>query len=421
MAHVPTEVNAGTGSRSSCGAADPLFILSCHRSGSTLLRFALDTHPAIYCPPELFLGNAAFSLVTLLSGLNAKIFEKEEAVSPQFSGILTQTRQIITDQMSLHAARRGKRLWCEKTPDNMEYLDLIHVLFPQAKYLCLYRHCLDVVKSALEISDKIPALLPFLYASRGQLMTALIRYWTEWNGRLLRFEAAHPERCHRIYYEALVSDPVPSFTGLFSFLELDWDERLIDSIFSSEHDPGVEDFKVRSRNKIHQDSLGSGRDLSLGGVPEKTLAAMRQLLEDLDYPPTPQRHTGPRVGEQREEKRELGAPPGVAWLFENHLSALFKAEPQLAGWIGSSYQFVIKGEGGGQWGVDIRDGKARVFAGTLPAACTINISSSDLTEIVGGRLVPLAALRDGRLRIEGAAKGESLLRLLELFSRGRTS
>ena len=38
---------------------DPVFILTASRSGSTLLRFILDTHPDFACPPETHLLHAA--------------------------------------------------------------------------------------------------------------------------------------------------------------------------------------------------------------------------------------------------------------------------------------------------------------------------------------------------------------------------
>jgi len=233
---------------------------------------------------------------------------------------------------------------------------------------------------------------------------------------LLRFETAHPGRCQRIYYEAFVSNPRPVLANLFSFLDLNWDERLIDSIFSSEHDAGVEDFKVRFRKNIHKDSLGSGSTLALNGVPEKTLVAMRRLLEDLGYPPTPQPQGEAQKVSERREGQQMPGTPSIAWLFENHLRNQLRANPRFTELAGSSYLFAISGEGGGNWVVDASDGGVKVLVGAFPADCTINMSAADLADLVGGRLMPLAALRGGRLRIEGAFSGESLLRLLELFS-----
>jgi hypothetical protein len=34
---------------------DPVFVLCMARSGSTLLRFLLDAHPELACPPETML------------------------------------------------------------------------------------------------------------------------------------------------------------------------------------------------------------------------------------------------------------------------------------------------------------------------------------------------------------------------------
>ena len=34
----------------------PSFLLSTHRSGSTLLSWVIDSHPQISCPPEMWIG-----------------------------------------------------------------------------------------------------------------------------------------------------------------------------------------------------------------------------------------------------------------------------------------------------------------------------------------------------------------------------
>jgi protein-tyrosine sulfotransferase len=391
----------------------PIFILSCHRSGSTLLRFILDTHPVIYSPPEIFLGNAAFAWATFLAGLHGKLFEPAMINAQDYQEILVQIQQLIDQQMSAAVARKGKRIWCEKTPDNMDHLELIDALFPRARYLCLYRHCLDVVKSGIEISDRIPVLLPFLYSSRGHLVTALIRYWTEWNSKLQRFEAARPQRCHRLYYESLVSDPKGTLASLFSFLELDWDEGLVDAVFAENHDVGVEDFKARQTRRIHHDSLGRGSDVSLGGVPEKSLEEMRRLLTALGYPPAP----GAGAMPQAAREPQAATARGLDSLFEEHLRGLLLAEPQLAQTIGMACQFAISGDGGGHWIVDLRQKEIHIQPGVHSADCTIHISATDLRSLLKGGLGPIQALREGRIRLEGMLNIQALQSLLELLRR----
>jgi Sulfotransferase family len=44
--------------------ADPVFVLCNGRSGSTLLRFLLDAHPDLACPPETNLPDLCAQLAT---------------------------------------------------------------------------------------------------------------------------------------------------------------------------------------------------------------------------------------------------------------------------------------------------------------------------------------------------------------------
>ena len=55
-------VNAGTAL-----VADPVFILCNGRSGSTLLRFVLDAHPELACPPETNLPGLCVQLAAVWS------------------------------------------------------------------------------------------------------------------------------------------------------------------------------------------------------------------------------------------------------------------------------------------------------------------------------------------------------------------
>ncbi|MFN2568680.1 MAG: sulfotransferase [Candidatus Dormibacteria bacterium] len=53
-----------TGKASRDGAA-PIFVVCCSRSGSTLLRYILDTHPLVACPPELHVAQLCRRLLRL--------------------------------------------------------------------------------------------------------------------------------------------------------------------------------------------------------------------------------------------------------------------------------------------------------------------------------------------------------------------
>ena len=123
---------------SSSGRA-PVFILSCYRTGSTLMRYIFDTHPDVYSPPEVSLGQAATHLAHLEAGLNG--FKLDPARLDQLPAeSVAGIRAVLGGRMDAATARHGKRLWCEKSPSNLAFLGLLRLVFPEARFVCLYRH-----------------------------------------------------------------------------------------------------------------------------------------------------------------------------------------------------------------------------------------------------------------------------------------
>ncbi len=395
------------------GDVQPVFILSCNRAGSTLLRFILDTHPDIYCPPELFLGQAAHSLAIFLCGLEGRssYFEAEGKI--HVSDAIAETlRAVISDQLSAHVARRGKRLWCEKTPQNVYHLKLLNILFPRAKHICLHRHCLDVVASALQMAGRIGAIQRSIYKSSGHGLTGTIRWWCEMTRAVLEHERTHPGRCFRLRYEDLVKNPGQVLAPLSSFLEVPWEEKVLESVFSTQHDYGYEDPTIRFNDAIHSGSVGSGASLSLEGVPDDAIAAMRQLLRELSYPEVNRRPAeAPKPGLAAER------PFSTSWFFETFLPGKIEAMPELAARIDHSFRFAVNGPDGGSWLVDLRPAGSRVQRtnGAGAAQCTIVISASDLADISRGTLNSSKAFLEGRLKIIGSVDFTTLEQLAQIL------
>jgi protein-tyrosine sulfotransferase len=390
--------------------SQPIFVLSCNRAGSTLLRFILDTHPDIYCPPELFLGQAAHSLATFLCGLEGRsaFYEAEGRIF--VSDTIAETlRQIISDRMTEHTRQRGRRLWCEKTPQNVYHVRLLDLLFPQAKHICLHRHALDVVSSATKMAGRISAIQRSIYRSSGHVLTGAIRWWCEMTRASLEFERRNPDRCFHIRYEDIVTDPGRVLAPLFSFLGVSWDERLLEDIFSAPHDDGHEDPNIRFTGRIHAGSVGSGASLSLEGVPSEVLSTMYQLLSELGY-------------------SEVNAPPADApaaapaartadmpWFFETFLPERLEAMPDLAASIDHSFRFAVDGPGGGTWVVDLRPEGSRVRREAGDSQCTLMVSAADLAAISRGDLNSRKAFLDGRLRLAGEVDLGTLQKLVQLL------
>ena len=390
----------------------PILILSCYRTGSTLLRFLVDTHPQIYSPPEVFLGQAAYDLARFSIGLRGLTIEQDQidAIAPD---VLAWIRTVLSAEMSAAAERKGKKIWCEKTPSNLvpEHLKVLDLVFPDARCLCLHRHCLDVVQSLIKMVDRLPELQPFLL--KGGVVTAAINYWNERTAALLQYEQDHRSRCFRLRYEDMVAEPVKVLEPMFRFLDVDWDESLVTEVFSAKHDRGGDDHYIFFTSSIHSRSLGVGRSLSLKGVPEKSLETMHSLLQRLGYPEMPSAASAGSAGASTAPARDL------RWFFDAHLPARLREEPGLCAEIIRTYRFSVTGEERGAWVLDPRQG--RITMGDAAAECTIEVSAADLFAIAQGELHPWKAAEQRRLRLTGDVQPrelEKVMRLLHLPKEG---
>lgn len=102
---------------------------------------------------------------------------------------------------ALAAARADRPFWGWKDPRTCLFLDLWERLLPQARYLFLYRHPVDVALS-LWRRNTDPEL-------RQDPWLAL-RSWELYNRRLLALRVRHPERCFVAHAPALAAD-LPGF------------------------------------------------------------------------------------------------------------------------------------------------------------------------------------------------------------------
>ena len=62
-----TDETAGSAFQSLYPFRDPVFVLCNGRSGSTLVRFLIDAHPDLACPPETNLPGLCAQLATVWS------------------------------------------------------------------------------------------------------------------------------------------------------------------------------------------------------------------------------------------------------------------------------------------------------------------------------------------------------------------
>jgi hypothetical protein len=253
----------------------PVFIVCCARSGSTLLRYILDTHPQIACPPELHIA----SLLGQLSW-RWQILESSEVA-------LGHVRNLVDKALGAYAQQRQKKIWCEKSVSTVDYLDAVTTVFPDARFLCLYRHCLDVVASAIVVVRFDRAgrygFESYVASNPSNLMDALVSYWVEKTATELRFQAAHRNQCIPVHFESLVLNPVDTLNGVFDFLQVPWDPALLHNIFVTPHQIGPGDRKILFATKIDPKCIGRGTQLQTDRITQDQFRQMKELLQELGY------------------------------------------------------------------------------------------------------------------------------------------
>ena len=269
---------------------DPVFILTSSRSGSTLLRFILDSHPDLACPPETNITGAALHLLRSWSVLEQASGQEQaaSASTPVPIPVVDSVRSTLDFAYSRYLERRGKMRWCDKSLETPMYTSILRALYPKARFLCLYRHCMDVIASGIEISPW--GLNGFGFSSYaaqnpGNSVEAIASYWADCSSLIMKYERDNADRCYRIRYEDLVADPESVTAGIFSFLDLTQCPGITKTCFETPHDErGPADEKIWFTNRVSGSSVGSGRRIPAALISAGTLSSVNTLLADLGYP-----------------------------------------------------------------------------------------------------------------------------------------
>ncbi len=205
----------------------PFFIVGSARSGTTLLRLMLNAHPEVAIPPEsrfiteLWTGHDEVEVDPLLSELEAnKRFQTWElpiaTVKRELDG-RSSARYVEVMEAAYTAFSRahGKRRWGDKTPRYVRHISLLASLWPDARFIHLIRDGRNVALSYADVPFG-----PKNVARAAQL----------WSGRVqagLRDGRPLGKRYLEINYEDLVEDPKGEIGDLCEFLDLDFDNAML--------------------------------------------------------------------------------------------------------------------------------------------------------------------------------------------------
>lgn len=233
-----TRVRVVTEAPSSDALTPPRFLLSPYRSGTTLFRFCLDSHPDLAVPPET---DFLLPLLKVLDddpslrgledvGYNAdQITEKVACFARQFH--------------DTYAVSKGAAAgWLDKSPRYAESPETLARAYSSAKFIIMHRRPLDQIHSFTRGGT-------FVHPALGQpesgrpLIEVAAQYWASTTRRLLEFSKDHYPDVLEITYEDLCSEPELTLRSVTDHLQLEWNEEVL-NYHKHPHDLGREAGRV---------------------------------------------------------------------------------------------------------------------------------------------------------------------------------
>jgi Sulfotransferase family len=212
----------------------PVFIGGCPRSGTTLVRSMLDSHPDLAIPHETrFLvygyrrrarwGDLALRenreelarcVVDRERSRSWRLSEDPEELVERMVAAPPAIGSVLSAGFRLYAERHGKIRWGDKRPSLLLDLDALFAMFPDAQYVNVVRDPRAVVASIRRVGEA-HGWNPERIARGTELWDRSARVARRWRRRLAA------DQFLEVQYERLVREPRGTLARICAFLDLD--------------------------------------------------------------------------------------------------------------------------------------------------------------------------------------------------------
>lgn len=276
-----------------------LFIIGNPRSGTTLLRLMLNKHTKMSVPPE-----AGF-LAWLYDDYKDFIFTKEQV--EKFVKALSQTTKMehwnldydalkifimserpddfskLMDSVYLYYSKynllKEVEIYGDKNNFYLNKIDLLSNLYNDAKFIHIIRDGRSVAVSYKDLNKRN---MTSEYApDLPNKIETIAKEWMD-NIQMINtsFEKLNPILHHTIRFEDLISEPEESLQNICNFLDIEYDEKMLNYFETTESD-GLEpgDFlQWKSKNKmpLQEEEIFKYKKLS-----QNDLKSFEDLAKDL--------------------------------------------------------------------------------------------------------------------------------------------
>ena len=194
--------------------SEPIFVIGCARSGTTMLRAMLDAHPILAVPPEShFIApmwkarrrygrngtvDARRMTADIVRGHRFREWRIDpDAVGRRVAALERPTFTAVIDAVFMaYAAEHGKLRWGDKTPNYALDVATLAEIFPRSRFVHLVRDGRDVALSLLQ--------MPWW----PNTLSEAAQVWSHWTRAARRDgRALGPGRYVEVRYEDLVEEP----------------------------------------------------------------------------------------------------------------------------------------------------------------------------------------------------------------------
>lgn len=247
---------------------EPLFVVGCARSGTSVLKKILQADPGVSFAPEThFLYQAQAHVVGIADEAarmpvlwaryrNDPHFTRLELTDRQLArlGAQTTTRGFFTELMRSWQEKTSSEVLAEKTPANFRYIRQLFDWYPDARFFFAVRDPRSVVASMLALER----------VWSPKLLVDAARLWNEAAAAALAWRA--DPRVLVVPYEPLMADVPGTAVRLYEHMGRTFDSRWLD------REAAVEQLEPASAG-------GNGSLSAHGGISADRVAAWRDRLD----------------------------------------------------------------------------------------------------------------------------------------------
>ena len=214
---------------------NPFFIISCPRSGSSLLSRMLDAHPRLAVPFESHLFNTFYPWLKyygdlkdqgatelLIQDILSTDVMRDWHPSVDKASVLSMLRVrsfggVVDAIMRSWAKTQNKQRWGDKTPEHVFYSSNILECFPNSKFIHIVRDGRDVAISLIR-------------ARFGpKTVYSAARRWESYLNEIEKLKRSiSPSSFFQLHYEDLLHDPQKILADVCEFLGEEFKQEMLE-------------------------------------------------------------------------------------------------------------------------------------------------------------------------------------------------